>query len=75
MDAITLRWMIVGELVVTVLFGALLLRPGDAWVSWRPLMGFALAVFVLVPLGVGFYLERRDRKLRSSRPVNQVERT
>jgi hypothetical protein len=74
MDPITIRWMIVGELVVAVLFGALLFRP-DAWVYWRPLVGLGLAAFVLVPLGAGLYLARVDRKARSSTPVNRVEHT
>ncbi len=73
MDPITLRWTIVGELVVAVLFGALLLRP-DAWVYWRSLMGLGLAAFVLVPLGIGLYLTRLDRKLGST-SVKHVEHT
>ena len=73
MDPITLRWTIVGELVVAVLFGALLLRP-DAWVYWRSLTLIALAAFVVVPLGVGLYLTRLDRKLGSA-GVKRVEHT
>ena len=73
MDAITVRWIVVGELVVAVLFGALLLRP-DAWVYWRSLTLIALAAFVVVPLGVGLYLTRLDRKLEST-SVKHVEHT
>jgi hypothetical protein len=73
MDPITLRWTIVGELVVAVLFGALLLRP-DAWVYWRPLMAVGLALFLIVPLGVGLYLARLDRKIGST-TAKHVEHT
>ena len=73
MDAITVRWIVVGELVVAVLFGALLLRP-DAWVYWRSLTLIALAAFVVVPLSVGLYLTRLDRKLEST-SVKHVEHT
>jgi hypothetical protein len=73
MDAVTVRWVIVGELVVAVLFGTLVLRP-DAWLYWRELVIAGIAAFVIVPIAVGVYLTHRDRKLHSAR-VGRVERT
>lgn len=73
MDAVTLRWVIVGEVVIAVVFGALVLRP-DAWVYWRQLAVAALAAFIVVPAGVGLYFSHVDKKLRSTR-VEHVERT
>ena len=69
----TLRWVVAAELLVAVVFGALVLRP-DAWVLWRPLVGVALAAFVVVPIVIGLYVEHADRKLRSSSRAVRGER-
>lgn len=74
MDAITLRWIVIGEVTVAVLFGALVLRP-DAWLYWRPLVLAGLGAFIVVPLAIGTYLVHVDRKLQSPSSSRQVERT
>ena len=73
MDTVTLRWMIVGEVAVAVLFGVLMLRP-DVWLYWRSLAAAGLAAFIVVPLATGLYLVHVDRKLRSRQSAHRVER-
>ncbi len=70
MDTITVRWIVVGELVVAGVFAFLMMRPEALW---RELIPVGVAAFILVPLGVGLYLARLDRKVRST--TKQAERT
>lgn len=71
MDTIEVRWIVVGELVVAVLFSLLMMRPEALW---RELIPIGVAALILVPIGIGLYVARVDRKLRSS-AVKRVERT
>jgi hypothetical protein len=65
MDAVTLRWLIVAELAVAVLFGALILRP-DAWILWREIAAAGIIAVILIPLAASLYLPRAGRLHRSA---------
>ena len=73
MDAVTLRWLVVFELAVAILFGALVLRP-DAWILWRELAAVGVATLVVIPLAAGAYFAWADRKERETH-IRETQRT
>lgn len=74
MDAVTVRWIVIGEVAVAILAAALVLRP-DVWVYWRQITIAGIAAFILVPVAIGLYLVHADRKLQAAGSASRPERT